>query len=562
MKQAKISNKQFQDKLTSLSERLKETIEREVTGLDSRPHIRQERIEKGKESFRYFAKTYFPHYISEHDSVLHTYLYQRLERLVQPKNRGVKLAIAAPRSEAKSTLVTQVFTLWCVVTEKRAFIPIIMDAIHQATTMLESIKAELEANPRLKQDYPHACGKGRTWNEGIAITNHGARIQALGSGKRVRGLRHGAIRPDLVICDDLENDENVRSRLQRDKLDEWMRSVVLKLGPPDDSMDLICVGTILHHDSLLSRLFHNPLWESKRFQAIIRWPDNMPLWDQWQEKLLAQGEAQADRFYRQHQQAMEAGAEISWPKVRSLETLMKIRCRDGVDTFDAELQNLPQHHNAPFQQFEFWTQENPEWLYFGAVDPSMGKSGNRGDPSAIIVAGYDRMTGVLNVVEADIRRRHPDEIIADVIACQARYDCRTWVVETVQFQEFFKDELIRRSARLKVPIPARGIKPLRDKELRISSLQPHINNGLIRFHRSCSTLLEQLKHWGEGESHDDGPDALEMVWKAALEGAGSIGEHTSLGQRFSTRESENLTDMGMGISSFSTSGDPFQWGGY
>ena len=482
--------------------------------------------------------------------------------MVQPKKRGAKLAIAAPRSEAKSTLVTQVFTLWCVVTGKRKFIPIIMDALHQATTMLESIKAELEANPRLKQDYPQSFGKGRTWNDGIAITNNGARIQAFGSGKKIRGLRHGAIRPDLVICDDLENDENVRSRTQRDKLDEWMRSVVLKLGPPDDSMDLICVGTILHHDSLLSRLFSNPLWESKRFQAIIRWPDNMALWDRWEEILKLHGESQADQFYTQHTKAMEAGVEISWPLVRSLETLMKIRCRDGADTFDAELQNRPQHHNAPFQNFEYFTHENSDWLYFGAVDPSMGKSGNRGDPSAIIVAGYDRVTGVLNVIEADIRRRHPDQIIADVIASQERYDCRLWVVETVQFQEFFKDELIRRSARIQVPIPAKGIKPLRDKELRISSLQPHINNGLIRFHRSCGTLLEQLRHWGEGDAHDDGPDALEMVWKAAIEGSGPIGEHASIGQRFSAMEENTMESSSLGDSGFGSPTNQLQWSGY
>ncbi len=226
-----------------------------------------------------------------------------------------------------------------------------------------------------------------------------------------------------------------------------MRSVILKLGPPDDSMDLICVGTILHHDSLLSRLFNNPLWESKRFQAIIKWPDNMPLWEHWQEVLKQDGEDAADTFYRQHKKAMDAGAKISWPKVRSLETLMKIRCRDGADTFDAELQNRPQDQNAPFQEFAYFNDADPEWLYFGAVDPSMGKSGKRGDPSAILVAGYDRERGILNVVEADIRRRHPDRIIADVISAQERYECRVWVVETVQFQEFFKDELIRRSAR-------------------------------------------------------------------------------------------------------------------
>ena len=32
--------------------------------------------------------------------------------------------------------------------------------------MLESIKAELEANPRLEMDYPAITGEGRIWQEG------------------------------------------------------------------------------------------------------------------------------------------------------------------------------------------------------------------------------------------------------------------------------------------------------------------------------------------------------------------------------------------------------------
>ncbi|WP_207649701.1 hypothetical protein, partial [Desulfosporosinus metallidurans] len=41
--------------------------------------------------------------------------------------------------------------------------------------------------------------------------------------------------------------------------------------------------------------------------------------------------------------------------------------------------------------------------------------------------------------------------------------------------------------------------------------------GRIRLHPSQSTLVEQLRHFPKAD-HDDGPDALEMLWQAATKG--------------------------------------------
>ncbi len=58
--------------------------------------------------------------------------------------------------------------------------------------------------------------------------------------------------------------------------------------------------------------------------------------------------------------------------------------------------------------------------------------------------------------------------------------------------------------------------------MRIESLQPHIENDLIRVHASQSTLIQQLRHFPHAE-HDDGPDALHMLWMLALAmGRGSL----------------------------------------
>ena len=511
----KYSKREFLDGLKDLAADLRQQIEAKVDGFDPDPAAQAERKAKADHDLGFFARTYFPHYIQAEPSLLHDYLFNRLPGLARAK-AGAKLAIAAPRGEAKSTIVSQIFVLWCVVTNQRHYVPIIMDAFEQAATMLEAIKAELEANARLKMDYPEACGQGRVWQAGVLVTVNNAKIQAFGSGKRMRGLRHGPYRPDLVICDDLENDENVRSPEQRDKLEGWLKKAVLKLGQADDTLDVIVIGTVLHYDSVLSRLLKNPLWESRTFKAILEWPHRMDLWDRWEEVLLNQGQDAALAFYRERQAEMDRGSVVSWPAQRPLLVLMRIRARDGHAAFDSELQNDPiSSEDAPFGTVTFWVEHNPRWLYFGAVDPSLGKNNKGRDPSAILVGGFDRQTGVLDVVEASIAKRLPDKIIEDIIEFDSRYHCLVWLVEAVQFQEFLRTELVKRSAQRGHPVPARAVTPHTDKNLRIESLQPHVANGLIRFHPRLKTLLEQLRHWPKAD-HDDGPDCLQMLWAAAL----------------------------------------------
>lgn len=528
----KLSQRDFLKQLAEISASLRVKIEAECDGFNADPASIAERRKQAFADYRFFARTYFPHYVKRSESVLHGYLFERLPEIANSQKSETD-AIAAPRGEAKSTLTTQLFVLWCIVTGRKHYPIIGMDAFDQAAIMLEAIKAELEFNPRLLMDFPQACGQGRVWQAGVIVTANNAKVEAVGSGKRIRGRRHGPHRPDLFVGDDLENDENVASPAQRDKLQSWLTKAVLKLGEAGAKFDVIIIGTILHYDSVLNRLLKNPLWRGKKFRALIQWPNNMALWDTWEETLLNVGEAQADAYYLAHKPQMDAGAVVSWPDGRPLKALMYLRARDGHASFDSELQNDPlSDDDATFAKvMTFWVNRLNEWLFYGACDPSMGKAGASRDPSALLVGGYNRVTGVLDVVEAVIKKRLPDRIISDVIELQRQYKCLLWYVEEVAFQEFLKTELIKRSAAMGVPVPVRGIKPIADKLLRIETLQPHFANGLIRLHASQHTLIEQLRHFPKAD-HDDGPDALHMLW-AACHNHFNSGDLRSAGRRAS-----------------------------
>lgn len=517
----KTSRKSFLEEVTRFAAEFRQIIEAEVAGFDPDPAASLVRRERAWNDFEYFARTYFPHYVKRANSVLHDYLYKRLPEIAD-SDKSETDDIAAPRGEAKSTVTSQIFVIWCNVTERKWYSMIGMDAFDQSALMLEAIKAELEANPRLAMDFPEATGGGRVWQAGVIVTANDRKIEAVGSGKRIRGRRHGPHRPDLFVGDDLENDENVKTPEQRDKLQSWISKAVLKLGGAGEKFDCIIIGTVLHYDSVLARLQKNPMWRSAKFKAVMQWPGRMDLWDIWENVLLSQGEGMADVYYAAHKLEMEEGSQVSWPAGRPLIDLMKIRARDGHASFDSELQNDPlSDDDAPFAKvIQFWVNRLAEWVFIGACDPSMGKAGASRDPSALLVGGFNRATGILDVVEAAIRKRLPDRIIEDIITYQAEYRCLLWLIETVQFQAFLYSELIKRSAARHIPVPARAVSPITDKLLRIESLQPHMANGLIRLHPSQVTLIDQLRHFPKAD-HDDGPDALHMLWMGAISGCGA-----------------------------------------
>ncbi|SQG36657.1 phage protein [Haemophilus influenzae] len=387
-----MKNKELLAELKAYSDSLRQKVEAKFEGWDDSLAAISERRKKVLDpvsGYDFFVSNYFPHYVrSRSRSQLHNYLFEQLPQVLQQPS-SVHLAIAAPRGEAKSTLVSQLFTLYCLVTQKKRYALIVMDSIDQAYPMLEAIKVELEFNQRLRIDFPEIAGQGRVWQAATIITKANQKVQVAGSGKKLRGLRHGAYRPDLVVLDDIENDEQVRSPEQRDKLHDWLKKTVLPLGAAGDKLDVVYIGTILHYDSVLNRTLSSKAWKTAKFKALIRQPDDMSLWDKWEDFYLNEGEAVADAFYTQNQAAMDKGAVVSWA-ARPILTLMKIRARDGHATFDSEYQNDPlSSDDAMFaNSLTYWTELPANLIYFGALDPSLGKAGASRDPSAILVGGY------------------------------------------------------------------------------------------------------------------------------------------------------------------------------
>lgn len=480
----------------------------------------------------FFGRYYLSHYFTRTSPSFHGELDRLWQRRVMKNKdpltnleemlteKGARCAIAAPRGHAKSTVMSLKNVLHAALYGYKKYILLISDTETQASGFLDAIKNELETNELLLRDFGAQVGK--TWKSSSVTLQNGCRIDAVGSGQKVRGRRNYERRPDLILCDDIENDEGVRTTEQRQKTASWFWKAVCKSG--DSYTDIMFIGTILHHDSLLANLLENPGFQSVKYRAVLADAPS-PLWEEW-EKLATdltdpRREKTAHAFFWKHRGEMLAGSRVLWPEKLSYYDLRLMRLTEGEAAFNSEMQNQPINPTACLFSAQWFRYYNPAEIdfrapafrFYGYCDPSLGRTANS-DYSAIITLAVDGSTGLAYVWDADISRRHPDKIIVDILEKERLLRRETgrgyclFGAETNQFQWFLKEQLARESARQGLYLPVQGVRSTEDKAMRVESLQPDVKNGYILFRRDQKLLLQQLAQFPLG-AHDDGPDALE-----------------------------------------------------
>ncbi len=489
----------------------------------------------GAIDMEFFGRAYFPHYFSRPSPEFHKELdaiwqqgvlkgqYPITPVKIKEISRmnGTKRVVAAPRGHAKSTTLTFKGTMHAIVYGYKHYPIIISDSSEQAEGFLDNIRVEFEENEFLKEDFGDITGK--VWRSDVLITSTNIKVEAIGSGKKIRGRKHRNWRPDLIVLDDIENDENVRTPEQRSKLENWFLKAVSKAG--DDYTDIVYIGTLLHYDSLLAKTLKNPGYKAIKYKAVISFSKADDLWKKWEDIYIDLSndnhEEDARAYFEANREEMLLGTQVLWEEKLSYYDLMVMRVTEGEASFNSEEQNEPINpEDCIFKKewFEFYNEaevdfNSRDYMFFGFVDPSLGKT-KHSDFSAIITMAKHKVSGYMYVMDADIERRHPDKIIEDVLEKERwlRRDFgrgyKKFGAETVQFQWFLKEELAKASAKAGLYLPIEEVPQVSDKTMRVQTLQPDVKNHYIKFNKRHKLLLEQMEHFPMG-AHDDGPDALE-----------------------------------------------------
>ena len=194
-------------------------------------------FEARKESRKHllgFSLIYLTGYFTDPPATFHPQLIHALE-----DERERRVLILGFRGSGKSTFGSLALPLWAALEypEKYPFIILIADSARQATLNISAIKHELETNTLIKQDYGEIKGsviedftlqgEGEEWQKQNIVLSNGVRILARSRGQKVRGLRHLQYRPKLIVVDDPEDGEWVRTKENRDKTERWLRSEVI-----------------------------------------------------------------------------------------------------------------------------------------------------------------------------------------------------------------------------------------------------------------------------------------------------------------------------------------------
>jgi len=243
---------------------------------------RKIRKDLARKSHYWFFHIYFPHYIQ-----YKTAPFQK-EMFYITENEEIRNAvIVAFRGSAKSTIMTLSYPIWAMLgTLKKQFIILLSQTQQQSRLILSNIKQELETNEVLISDFGPFGQDDDEWRaNSLVISQYGTRITTLSAGESIRGLRHLEHRPDLIICDDVEDLASVKTREGRKKTYDWLTGDVIPAG--DKNTKLIIIGNMLHEDSLIMRLKKAinknqlegvfkayPLFDTE--SEIILWPDKFP----------------------------------------------------------------------------------------------------------------------------------------------------------------------------------------------------------------------------------------------------------------------------------------------
>ena len=155
------------------------------------------------------------------------------------------------RELAKST-VCMFIIMYLVLTRRKKFVLLTSATIDAAKRLLLPYKVNFESNPRIKQFYGKQVVLGQ-WTDGEFATKCGAKFVAVGAGSAPRGARNEEIRPDIIVCDDYDTDEDCRNPETLKKKWEWFEGALYPTRSISEPTLILWCGNIIAKDCCIKR---------------------------------------------------------------------------------------------------------------------------------------------------------------------------------------------------------------------------------------------------------------------------------------------------------------------
>lgn len=464
-----------------------------IVDLFENPEDKKKRIAKLEADHEAWFKYYFPKYYSAEPMPFHKRSTNRIM-----ENAEWYEVRAWSRELAKSGR-TMMEVVKLVSTGEAKFVIFGSATNQSAVRLLKPLKLAFEKNPRLINDYGEQRN-WRDWKEDSFTTRSGAMFVGVGFGNAPRGARNEEIRPDIIVMDDFDTDEDCRNADTVNKKWDWFEQALYGARSISRPLRVIFNGNIIAKDSCITRAMK-----------------------------------QADKVTIVN--IRDAEGKSTWPTKNTEEHIDRVLSKISYFSAQKEYFNNPIDKGQTFQEINYGRVpelKNCERVlaYF---DPSTSnkdrlKAAKGTSYKAGIIVGYKNLRFYVYWIR--LRQTNTAEFIGwlfesyewmmDNGAKEMRQFIENNSLQDPFYQQVIKPEVVKKAKkkRFNIPLTPDDRKKL-DKFTRIDgTLEPvHRNGNLVFDQRLKGTedmkiMEDQMLSVSPSAKVIDGPDALEgAVWK-------------------------------------------------
>lgn len=448
-----------------------------------------------------------------------------------------------PRGTGKSAFGTLGPTIWAMAYKHKTYVLICSDIGSTAEKFIKDIKENTIENQYIESafgkllddsDKNYKCNATQ-----LEFTNR-TFVEAISSTSPMRGRKYRNVRPDLIILDDYQSEDDVRTEEAREK--KWKRYSddvkFAKQRPVKRDGKIVKKGTVImawgtqqHKECFYSRLLKSPTWNFKRERGVdVNNIDdffNSGPWKRFKDILtcfnIPEHLENAKEFYYSHEAEMQF--KMLWPQFWDCLDLA-LDYYENPNSFKQEVQNdVDAIGEKWFKSMRTEKRKDIETHRFLKtiliVDPA-ASGGKRNDYSAYLVGGkadngfkYCRK-GELAKINA---RQEFDKYIDHIIDLLIEYqDCRHVSIEKNTFNGADANQLEKKIQDHPI-LKFRDIKIInesqrKNKDDKISTIIPYVNRGEFIFCDEDQEFNQQILDFsGQKYSvHDDAPDSAAEFW--------------------------------------------------
>lgn len=233
-------------------------------------------------------------------------------------------------------------------------------------------------------------------------------LRAFGAGQQIRGTNIDDVRPELAICDDVENDENTATKALVQKLRVWFYGAFLK-AMSKKNRKVIFIGNMLSSSSLIYHFTtKSTQWYTQRYGCLLS--SGEPLWP-----------------------------EI-WPLEKIKEDFIEYQQINLVGRWFAEMMNIAMPDSSPLiksDEIYYLPGVQPDELEcaFITIDPAISKE-TWADETAVVVHGLCR--GVWRTADYVVGKFAPNDLFFIVRELCSKWHTNVVGIEAATFQKALK----------------------------------------------------------------------------------------------------------------------------